>query len=94
MLSWTAKSAAGNVLMCFHVFFNKVHPDASTPEGQSQVRITGIRSWISSIRLLAPVVMMQVVTNRLQSLLVSEAVVRYWCPAQGPRSNTKREIRL
>jgi hypothetical protein len=38
--------------------------------------------------------MMLVVTNRLQALLVSEAVVRYWRPAQDPRSNTKREIRL
>ena len=32
--------------------------------------------------------------RRLQALLVSEAVVRYWRPAQDPRSNSEREIRL
>ena len=32
--------------------------------------------------------------RRLQALLVTEAVVRYWRPAQDPRGNSEREIRL
>jgi hypothetical protein len=32
--------------------------------------------------------------RRLQSLLIQEAVVRYWRPAQDPQGNTEREIRL
>ena len=32
--------------------------------------------------------------RRLQALLLEEAVVRYWRPAQDPRGNSEREIRL
>ena len=32
--------------------------------------------------------------RKLQVLLIEEAVVRYWRPAQDPRSNNEREIRL
>ena len=32
--------------------------------------------------------------RKLQSLLVDEAVVRYWRPAQDPRGNIEREIKL
>ena len=32
--------------------------------------------------------------RKLQALLIEEAVVRYWRPAQDPRSNSDREIRL
>ena len=35
-----------------------------------------------------------VLARRLQALLIDEAVVRYWRPAQDPRGNTEREIRL
>jgi hypothetical protein len=32
--------------------------------------------------------------RRLEALLIEEAVVRYWRPAQDPRGNSEREIRL
>ena len=32
--------------------------------------------------------------RRLQALVVEEGVVRYWRPAQDPRGNSEREIRL
>ena len=32
--------------------------------------------------------------RRLQALVLEEAVVRYWRPAQDPRGNSEREIRL
>ena len=32
--------------------------------------------------------------RKLQTLLIEEAVVRYWRPAQDPRGNSEREIRL
>ena len=32
--------------------------------------------------------------RRLQALLIEEAIVRYWRPAQDPRGNSEREIRL
>ncbi len=32
--------------------------------------------------------------RRLQALVIEEAVVRYWRPAQDPRSNNDREIQL
>ena len=32
--------------------------------------------------------------RKLQALLIEEAVVRYWRPAQDPQGNSEREIQL